>query len=228
MLHWPGWRQLCVSIVCGLAVFCLFAFVYGGANWLAGQHSWRVAVHTPLDLTIPFIPAMTPVYLSLTPLLWFMAFVLRSTAEVVAFVGTLAVATLVAGVCFVLLPAEHAYPAVTPAELGPWQPAYELLRAMVLDHNYFPSLHVAFTTISVRVAVRRAAVVSGLLFGLWGGAVIVSTLLVHEHYVSDVATGLLLGWVSVSLCYDKWLRSLQSRVEQTIAPSPTSDPARTA
>ena len=103
MLHWPGRRQLCVSVMCGLAVFCLFALVYGGANWLAGQHGWRVALHTPLDLTIPFIPAMTPVYLSLTPLLWVMAFVLRSTAEVVAFVGTMAVATLVAGVCFVLL-----------------------------------------------------------------------------------------------------------------------------
>jgi membrane-associated phospholipid phosphatase len=228
MLHWPGWRLFGVSMACGLAECVVFVIVYGGANWITNQHTWRIAAHTPCDLSIPLVPAMMPIYLSLTPLLWSMAFVLRSAAEVLAFVGTLMVATIVAGILFVLLPAEHAYQPITSEELGGWQPCYQLLRAIALDHNFFPSLHVAFTTIAVRVMLRHASALSGLPVLLWGAAIIVSTLLVHEHYLIDVAAGLLLGWMSVSLCFDAWLPRAQSRREQKSLPSPASDPAPSA
>ena len=228
LLFWPGWRQLAFAFLVGSAEAVLFGIVYGGTNWIANQHSWRITAHTPLDLEIPFVPAATVVYLSLNPMLWTMAFVLRTRREIVAFVGTLAAATLVAGVFFLVLPAAHAYRTPSAADLGAWQGWYQVMRMVALEHNYLPSLHVAFVTICVRVLMRYRGWRERAIVLVWGGAIVVSTLLTHQHYLLDVITGFMLGWIAVSVGYDRWRQPSIAGEEQRHLPSRSSDRATLA
>lgn len=228
MFFWPGWRQLGFATLLGLAELALFEIVYGGTNWITGQHRWRIPLHTPIDLEIPFVPAMTVVYLSLNPLFWMLAFILRTRQQTANFVGTLAATTIIAGGFFLLLPASHAFTRPSSAELGGWLAPYEIMRAVALEYNYLPSLHVAFTTICVRVAQRFANPFEKVILLAWGLAIIISTLLTHQHYLIDVFTGLLLGWFAVTFGYDRWLGQSRERAEQTSHPTPSSDQGTSA
>lgn len=196
---WPGWRQLGFALALSTIVAAVFIFVYGGADWLTDQHSYRVRMHTPADLAIPLLPEAAVAYLSLNVLFWICPFVLRTRRELVAFAATLLVTTLAAGVFFVALPVADAFDPAEVHSLRGWTAAYDVARVIALHHNYFPSLHVAFATICVLAYGEHAAKFAKLLLGAWWLAIVASTLLIHEHYLVDVVSGLLLGW-----CVERW------------------------
>jgi membrane-associated phospholipid phosphatase len=64
-------------------------------------------------------------------------------------------------------------------------------------YNDFPSLH---TSLSAIVAVswcrtyRRASVV----VAVWCSLIVASTVLIHQHYLADVAGGLIVAWLAVT------------------------------
>ena len=185
----------------GLADALWFILAYGGAEWLAEHHAYRVRLHFGIDLAIPFLPAMTVFYLSLNILLGSAPFILRTRRELKALAVSLAVATLAAAICFVALPGKAAFPVPSDAELGAWAGIYHFARWLARTHNFLPSLHVAFTTIAVIVYRGHAMRLGRALLSAWGLAIIASTLLIHQHYVADVASGMLLGWLTVRWVY---------------------------
>ncbi len=174
---------------------------YGGADWLSEHHSFRVRLHLGIDLSVPFVPAMTIFYLSLNVLLWCAPFVLRSRRELLALSVSLASATLVAAIFFVLLPGQQAYAPPQDHELGDWAGIYHFACWLAMTHNYLPSLHVAFTTIAIAVYRDHAKRWGRILLGVWGLAIISSTMLIHQHYLVDVVSGILLGWLAVRWIY---------------------------
>ena len=105
--------------------------------------------------------------------------------------GTLAVAIVGGGICFLLFPAESAFP--EPTVLGNWQGLYAVADFINLRYNLVPSLHVTLTVICVDLFARRAGTVGALAFWGWGLAVSASTVLLHQHHLLDVATGLVLA-----------------------------------
>lgn len=199
--HWPGWRQLGYAVGLGLALTIWFAVAYGGADWLTEHRSYRVRLHLPIDLAMPLVPAMTVFYLSLNVLLWCAPFILRTRSEYESLVITLAAATAVAAVSFILLPGQDAFAVPQERQLGGWAEIYNLASCLALSHNYLPSLHVAFTTIAVMAYAARATHRAKLLLWGWGLAIISSTMLIHQHYIADVTSGMLLGWLAVKGIY---------------------------
>lgn len=204
--HWPGWSQLGYALLLGSGEMLLFLLFYGGANWVAEQHHWRVAIHCSADLSIPIVPWTIALYLSLNLLLWMAPFVLRTRAELKALTAALAAATLIAGPVFLLLPAQDAFPPLDPQQLGDWSTCFNVARTMAMQHNYLPSLHVAFTVIAASSYATQAQRLGRILLGTWSAAIVVSTLLTHQHYLLDVVTGLLLGWLAVSWIYRPMLQ----------------------
>ena len=77
---------------------------------------------------------------------------------------------------------------------------------MALRHNYLPSLHVAFTVIAASSYASRAHTLGRILLGVWSAAILVSTLLTHQHYLLDVVTGSLLGWLAMRWIYRPMLQ----------------------
>ena len=114
---WPGWRLLGVTFLLSLAVTLWWIIVYHGANWLTETRSYRVRVHTDAELAMPFIPAFVLAYLSMNLVFLPAPFVLRSRRELEALALSLAAVIGVAGICFLLFPAELAY---APCDAGNW------------------------------------------------------------------------------------------------------------
>jgi len=199
--HCPGWPNLRFAVMLGLAQAALFAVVYGGADWVTHQHSYRARVHLDADLAMPMVPGMALLYLSLIPLLWLAPFVLRSRRELLAYVMALAAATVAASVFFLAVPAADAFAPPDDETLGYFLPVYRVASALAGRHNYLPSLHVTFTTICILIYSGAAGALGKLVLGTWGAAIVASTLLTHQHYLLDVFSGLLLGAGAVYFAY---------------------------
>ena len=196
-IAWPGWRHLGESTALALANLVWFAIVFFGCDAITRERSLRVPIHTSLDLDIPFVPSMTVVYLSMELLFLAGPFVLRTRREFQAAIAMLAVAIGVGGVCFLLIPAELAYPPVLESQLGIWAGAYQVADAVNLTYNLVPSLHVALTVACVAAFARHARGITRALLWTWALGIALSTLLTHQHHLLDAVS----GWVLGLLCF---------------------------
>jgi membrane-associated phospholipid phosphatase len=222
-LAWPGWPLYGEYLLLGTAHTLWWIVVYAGADWLTGLRSERVRIHLDAEMRMPFVPAFILVYRSLDLVFVLAPFILRSRAELRAATLTCAIVTGVAGVGFLLLPAEPAYP---PQDYSGWEPLYAWNRRMVLTYNMAPSLHVAMSVVLLSAYGRRCGAVGKGWLAAWGTAIALSTLLTHEHHLLDVATGLLLGWGANLLVYRRWLD--RAPAEQRVPANRSSDPAPSA
>ena len=145
---------------------------------------------------IPLVPIMVIPYLSLFPLTGVGAVVL-AIADVRRF-QVLALAVTVA-----LLVSYLIYALAQSYVLRPYPGGGGGLTAVIrhiytLDRPYndFPSLH---TSLSVIVAVgwRRTHRRTGLIVSAWCGLIVASTVLIHQHYLADVAGGLMVAWLAI-------------------------------
>jgi membrane-associated phospholipid phosphatase len=195
--HWPGWCHVGHALVLGGAVTLWFALIYGGADFLTVRRSLRVRFHFDAELAMPFVPASVLIYLSIYFLFWLAPFILRSGRELKSLAWTLAAVIFVAGIGFLLFPAELEFPA--PGDMGMWTGLVRFAKQVALTYNLAPSLHVALAVVCVAVYCRQCGAIGKLLLWLWAGAIGVSTLLLHQHYVMDVATGFLLGLAAVKV-----------------------------
>lgn len=222
-LGWPGWGVFAEALVLAAAQTLWWLAVYAGADWLTGLRADRVRIHFDAELDIPYVPAFLLVYRSIDLMFLLAPFVLRTRAELRGLALTLAVVTAIAGVGFLLAPAEAAY---LPESHGIWAPLHAWNRHIVLTYNMAPSLHVALSVVTLSEYGLPCGKVGRGLLAAWAMAIALSTLLTHMHHVLDVVTGLLLGWGGHVLVYRRWLRHAQA--EQIVPANPSSDPARPA
>lgn len=206
---WPGWRLLVQSALLGSCQVLWFFFIYGGANYITMLHSYRVRLHFDWELSVPFVPAMVVGYMSVYPLFVMAPFVLRDLKKVLALVMTLATITLVAGIFFLVLPADLHFP--PEQDSGGWTWLVEFAKHIALEHNFMPSLHVGMSAVCVLVYAPRAGWLGKILLWSWSAFISASTMLIHQHYVVDVVTGYMLAWAGVHWGYRRWA---QSRVSE--------------
>jgi len=204
-LHVPTSGHLRQALLLGAAVSVWFGLVYGGADWLAHHHSYRVRLHFDAELRVPFVPAAVVGYMSLYLLFMMAPFVLRTGRELTALAVGLAVVIGAAGIGFLLFPADNLFP--TPEEMGGWSPLVRFAKWLALDYNFAPSLHVAMGTLCAAVYARQAPPLCRAALWLWSGMIGLSALLLHQHYVIDIVSGYLLAFVGLRWVYDRVLRT---------------------
>jgi len=184
----------------GAASAAWFALVYGGCNWLTARRAERVSLHHDWERAIPLRPEWIAVYLSVNLLVVLSVLILDRPRQWRALALALMAATALGGVGFLLLPAEVGYTVTEVADAG-WAPWFDLKRLLVGRHNLCPSLHVAFTWICLAAYVPRLPRPLAAAAILWGMAVALSTLLVHEHHVIDVLAGAAVGALCTAAVY---------------------------
>lgn len=219
----PGWTQLFQTLLLALPVSLWWLFVYHGANWLTHQRSQRVRVHLEAELAMPFVPPLILAYLSLSLVFVPAPFLLRSFRELQGLALSLAGIIAMAGISFLLFPAELAFPKRHP---GIWAPLFALAGEMALSYNLVPSLHVAMSCLCLSIYAGHVGMAGKTLLGAWAGAIALSTLLTHQHHLLDVATGLALAGAGKRFIYDRWRVQPQDR--QRSPASPSGDPGPSA
>ncbi len=200
----PSARHLVRTAIWGLLLTLWFGAIYGLCDYLTGLRGDRMLINFPWERQIPFVPQMLVAYMSIYPLFWLGPFVLRTAVQIQAIIVTLAWLILLAGIGFLLLPAELAFarPEVPPAWLG----LYNIADRLNLDYNLAPSLHVALSLCCADVyAAQTSRLRFKLALGSWAAAIAASTVLIHEHHVLDVLLGAALGVAGSRLLYP-WLR----------------------
>lgn len=165
-----------------------FSLIFYGADWITAQRPRHALPHFAWELQLPFIPAFAIVYLTIYLLLATAPLLLRTRRELRALGLALCADVLVAGVCFILYPAQLAFPPLP--DPGHWMAVFHFAERLNGDYNLVPSLHVALSVTCAAVYARQRYAVE---FWFWAGAIAISTLMTHQHYVIDVATGWLLG-----------------------------------
>lgn len=202
-LAWPGWPHLLYAWALSLANGIWFALVFYGCDLLTARRASRVRVHLDAELSIPFVPAMTAVYMSIYLLFLAAPFMLRTRREFRSAVITLSTMIGIAGAGFLLVPAQLAFPPATAEDAGIWADVYLLADRLNLTYNLVPSLHVALTVACVAIFSRRASAPGKAVFWIWAMAVASSTVLTHQHHVLDVVAGWLLAIACVRLAHDR-------------------------
>lgn len=200
-LAWPGWPHLRLAWLLTFLSTALFGLVFAGSDWFTAHRAARVRVHLDAELLIPLMPAFTIVYMSIYLPFIAVPFVLRTRREIMRLAVTQAMVIVVAGICFVLIPAELGFSPATGADLGAWRALFEFADRLNLDFNLVPSLHVALSIVCLEMFAVHASAIGKILLRAWGLLIAVSTLLTHQHHLVDAITGYLLALATVRLVH---------------------------
>ena len=188
-------RRVISYLLWCIPVSVVFFTVYPLMNaYTAGRDS-LYALWFPAELNIPFVPGFIWVYCSFY-LIILMPVLFLPRREHRPLALTFMVMTLLGGVIFFLFPAQLGFVRQVP-ESPLYRTMYTTLFALDHPHNLVPSLHVAWSCAAVLAIIRHTGRGLTLLFLLWLVLIVLSVLLVHQHHVADVVTGLLLA-VTVS------------------------------
>ena len=190
------WPVKMVSNTLGVAVFFMAYF------WVLNHPQFPVTVMpiTALDRWVSFEPAAMPIYLSLWLYISLPLALLTNRRELASYgFATLALSAIGLGI-FV------AYPTAVPAFGVDWaqHPSVAYLKAVDINGNACPSLHVAFAVFSAvwlerllrEMNVRASA---RALNWVWCIGILYSTLATRQHVALDVLGGTVFGLIVVAV-----------------------------
>ncbi|MBI3724946.1 fatty acid desaturase [bacterium] len=180
------------------AAVLVYAATFACYRALNASLPHRVDLMSSLDRAIPFLPGTILVYLSFYGLM--LAAAWRFPAlEFRRLIVSVLVANAICYAGFALLTSH--YPRPPLEEIDPlWRPFYENLRRSDGPGNTFPSTHVAVTCL---LALRLARGRGSLLWLVWGGLIDLSTLTVKQHFVADVAGGVVVALVAEAIAFPR-------------------------
>lgn len=177
-LWWAGWV--------GVAFFS----VYPSLNWFTSTRDTVLHLYLPAELGIPFVPELLWVYLSMYAIFLLPPFFMTPPA-LRALGRQLVIGTLVAGLMFLLLPAQLGFARIVPAD-PLYRPWFEGVFSVDHPHNLVPSLHVVFSAAIALALMDNAHRWWRWALGTWLGLLIASTVLVHQHHLIDIVSALIL------------------------------------
>jgi membrane-associated phospholipid phosphatase len=157
----------------------------------------RIFLRTPQDRAIPLVPVMVIPYLSLIPLI--IVAVVASAIADLRRVQALALAVTLALLASYLVYALAQSYVIRPSPTGRDWLTVAVRHVYSLDRPYndFPSLHASLATI-VAVSWLRIYRRTGTAAAIWCTLIVASTVLIHQHYLADVAGGLAVAWLAVT------------------------------
>lgn len=181
-----AWRTYGIwSLWVGLA----FAVVYPVCNFWTSKRTTTFGLYAPFELSLPFVPDLVWVYLSMYVLFLLPAFFLNPSA--LRRLGQrLVYGTVLSGLFFLLIPGRLGFPREVPT--GSLQGAvYRHIFSIDLPHNMAPSLHVVYSALFLLALVQAApSTWQKSLWWVWLVLISASTVLVHQHHLVDVISGL--------------------------------------
>jgi membrane-associated phospholipid phosphatase len=155
----------------------------------------RIFLETPLDRALPVVPMFAIPYISLIPyigvslvaFLFFRVRVYRSAAL------TMIIVWFVSYAFYFFLQSYVARPEIPGTD--PFSAMIRSIYSADRPYNDFPSLHTSLSTI-IAIHCWRFDRRIGIPAVVWTALIVASTVLVKQHYLADVAGGLVLAGVT--------------------------------
>lgn len=167
----------------------VFFTVYPLCNWLTSIRETTYELYIAQELAIPLIPEFIWIYLSMYALFLLPPFFLEAK-QMNALGRRLVGATVFCGAVFLLLPARLGFDRTIPDDPF-YGPLFARMFEVDLPHNLVPSLHVAFSALIVLTLLSYVkSLTAKSIFAAWLVLLCMSTVLVHQHHLIDVVTGL--------------------------------------
>lgn len=172
-----------------LRLALVFVVVYGLGNWWAVRSPYQMRFWMEWEHALPFVPWMILFYFSMylvvvCPLLFL------NVGEIQRLEKSLLWATGIAGVFFFLVPAPLAI--ARPENVPGWEYWFSSLYAVDNIGNTLPSLHITYSWMLLATATYKQPKFAWISVP-WMVLIAASVVLVKQHYVADILSGLLLG-----------------------------------
>jgi hypothetical protein len=190
------WARLWRLAVAGLT----FVLVYGYCNTFTSTRENVGTWFWEWERRIPFVKEMVVPYWSLDLFFVGAFFVCSNKAELNLLTKRLVAVVVASGLCFLLFPLKMGFDRPVPS--GWTAPLFHALYANDMPYNLAPSLHISLRSL---VWIVYGAHLTGLtrkVGKVWFMLISLSTLLVWQHHVIDVATGFMMGWLIAVLIPD--------------------------
>lgn len=207
-LLWPAlWRLALAGAV--------FVGVYSTCNQLTALREPVPTLMLPWEIHMPFVKEMVVPYWSLDAFFCGAFFLCSSRAQLNLLTKRLIAVTLLSGVCYLLFPLKLGFERPVPEGwTAPW---FRALYFNDLPYNLAPSLHISLRSL---VWVCYGAILTGWLrrvVKVWFMLIGLSTLLVWQHHLVDVASGFVMGWAIAALIPDPAQRQTPRQPSRKLA-----------
>lgn len=190
----PLRRAVLWLLVCAV----MFFGGYSATNTLASHRDMAAVLTMPGDSAVPFWAWTIIPYLSINFLYVFAFLLQRTREELDRHALRILTAQAISMLVFVLLPTSNLRE--QPAASGALGLFFDGLRSFDRPFNMLPSLHVAIAVIVWDALGRQLPRSWQPVWHIWCVLIVLSTLTTWQHYLLDVAAGLLLG----ILCLRLW------------------------
>ncbi|HEV2036117.1 MAG TPA: phosphatase PAP2 family protein [Candidatus Dormibacteraeota bacterium] len=183
-----GWKGAAFCIALGVADY-ITSLGYEALN----HGPYRLFLRSPMDQALPVVPIFVVPYVSLQPFIYgsLVIFLLFRARIFQSAVLSMIVTFLVSYVFFAFLQTYVERPVLTGGDA-----LTRMIRDVYAgDHpfNDFPSLHVSLSAI-IAIHWWRFSRRFGPVPAIWAALIAMSTVLVRQHYLADVAGGLILAF----------------------------------
>jgi membrane-associated phospholipid phosphatase len=183
-----GWKNAVLSLLLAVAVYFV-SQVYTLLN-----HGPAILnLRTPIDAALPVVPIFVIPYNSLQPVIYatLIIFLLFRTRFFQSICLAMIAAWLVSYAFYFFLQTEVIRPVLTGTDV---------FTRMIRDvyagdnpYNDFPSLHTSLSTI-VAIHWYHLDRRPGIVIAIWTALIVASTVLIKQHYIADLISGLLLAF----------------------------------
>ena len=165
---------------------------YPLCNWITAQRTDTLGLYCNAELKIPFVPEFIWVYFSMY-LLFLAPPLFLNVAQLQALGKRLLIGTLLSSFAFLVIPSHLGFGRVIPEETF-YQAIFSGLFVVDQPHNMVPSLHIVFSSLILFAFVNATAMQrSKIGWLLWLISIMASTLLVHQHHLTDIVSGLVVA-----------------------------------
>ncbi|MFC1618186.1 phosphatase PAP2 family protein [Patescibacteria group bacterium] len=180
----PGiaWKRTWFAIM-----IAYFLIGYLLTNWLAEHSTHYYDVSLDWEKSIPFMPFFIFGYLLVYVSIHLVYTQMKSREECYQAIISFFLATTIAFLVFIFIPVKMTMRPNIHVVSGISTLATGLFYFLDLPNNCFPSLHVAYAFLAILILRKSFIVIS---FGL---TISISVVLVKQHYIADVLSGILLA-----------------------------------
>ncbi len=196
-----------VIIIWGAITLIFSTVVYFGANEIASKSDYFFRLYFEFERDIPMVPWMIYIYQSFALLIVVTYFSIKSPQKIKAYSISFMSSCAIAAVFFILFPTELGFSRTEKIE--GYEFMFNLLHMIDKPHNLAPSLHITYSALGAYVLSSeiKSKWLKGMIW-LWFLLICSSIVLVHQHHLFDIFSGIVLAYIVIYNIYNKLERNM--------------------